>query len=430
MSEVLTIEFQESLLRAVLQDPSFLLQHRDCLDSAYVGEPDLSYLMSLILQHHDRYSSPISRSALMQRLADEKKLDDMREIVEPLFTEPVRDVSFIKDRIKDFAKSRAMLEALPLVEQFVSEKKYAEAQDAFLKAANVGEDPSDSEDYTSRLRPRIAAYANRDGTEKIATGLLALDSCLDGGVARGEQAVLVGDSGVGKTTILVNFAKHALLTGHRVAFYSLEVSKRVISRRLDMSIAGMTKQELMSMRKSAYDRISEALERKKEGRLLIHHYPSYSMTVPALRANIKLLRDRDGFFPDLIIVDYGDLLACDRKYSELRHELSSIFAGLRSLAVEFNCAQWTVTQSNREGAKSGREDDESLIDKEHVREDYSKVGTTDILLSVNQTRTEKRRGVCRLFLAKARDEEDGQVVKALFDKRRSQLRDLDLEDEA
>lgn len=84
------------------------------------------------------------------------------------------------------------------------------------------------------IYPRLIA-SNHGRSEsvggKIASGVKALDAMLEGGIDRGNCTVLVGPSGVGKTTLCMQFM-HAMLTaGEKTLFVSFDETERNFRRR-------------------------------------------------------------------------------------------------------------------------------------------------------------------------------------------------------
>ena len=85
-----------------------------------------------------------------------------------------------------------------------------------------------------------------------------------------------------------------------------------------------------------------------EGTLIIKEYPTKSASTETIKNHIERLKKR-GIEPDMIIVDYADLLRSISAHREKRMELESIYEGLRGIAQEFDCAVWTASQTNRGG---------------------------------------------------------------------------------
>ncbi len=141
---------------------------------------------------------------------------------------------------------------------------------------------------------------------------------------------------------------------------------------------------------------------KAKPRLLIKEFPTFSLTIAQLNAYLDMLDRKFNFRPDVLIIDYPDLMAI--KSTEKRIEIGNHFAALRGICQRRKMAGITVTQVNRKGA------DATLVTATHVAEDWSKIATCDNILTFNRTKHEKRLGLARVLVAAARDAEDGYVA--------------------
>ena len=108
--------------------------------------------------------------------------------------------------------------------------------------------------------------------------------------------------------------------------------------------------------------------------------------------------------PDVIIVDYADLLRGHGQ--EKRHELEGIYEDLRGMAGEYEIPVWTASQANR----SALEDD--VIDASKVSESYGKVMVADFVLSLSRKIQDKLAGTGRWHVIKNRFGPDGITYPA------------------
>ena len=108
-----------------------------------------------------------------------------------------------------------------------------------------------------------------------------------------------------------------------------------------------------------------------------------------------------GFKPNVIVIDYADIMRSTRQYDSLRHELKLIYEELRNLAMEMNIPVWTASQANRESANS------DIVGLENMSEAYGKAMVADFVVSLSRKAVEKATGHARLFVAKNRAGKDG-----------------------
>ena len=265
----------------------------------------------------------------------------------------------------------------------------------------------------------------------IRTGIGPLD---DDGLcpAPGELYTVMATPNRGKTWWLQNIGKYAALQRKKVLHISLEMSEQKVARRYVQSFFAMTRRpEIFSVpiikqddrhrflglsfkrfrkRPSLTDKKTRARLKNRNTthfadkfkRILIKQFPTNQLTTDGLHSFLEMLEQEEHFQPDLLIVDYADLMKLDA--ANLRIDTGRVYKDLRGIAVEKNLAVVTASQSNRQG------EDAKLLTMKHFAEDYSKAGISDNIVSYNQTSEEKAMGLARLFGVKARDERSGQTI--------------------
>lgn len=252
------------------------------------------------------------------------------------------------------------------------------------------------------------------------------------GPTRKEQWLFIAPTGKGKTWGLIHLAKMSVMQRLKVSHITLEVREDIAAQRYFQALFAMAKRDevlkAVKFKKDElgriidYDSISvkpsismddphikeKLLKRinKWKDRILkniiIKEFPTGSLTVQNLEAYLDNLEQQDGFIPDLLIVDYPDLMKLDA--DNYRISLGRTFIGLRGLAVARNIALAVVTQGNRDSSKAKK------VDSSHVAEDWSKIAGSDVVITYSQTGAEKSLGLARLFVAKGRNDQDGITV--------------------
>jgi replicative DNA helicase len=149
--------------------------------------------------------------------------------------------------------------------------------------------------------------------------------------------------------------------------------------------------------------LAKKLERYKGRQSLeIRGFPTSSLSIEGLEVFLDTLDRLYNYTPDVLLLDYADLMKLD--YKNLRTSTGEIYKELRRIAVERNLAMVTASQANRMA------EDARVITLKHLAEDYSKAATADTVIAYCQTPQEKNLGLARLFVAKARGQESGQMV--------------------
>ena len=129
------------------------------------------------------------------------------------------------------------------------------------------------------------------------------------------------------------------------------------------------------------------------------HIPSKSATTGDLRTEMKLLEQRENFVPDVVVIDYADLIKPDVSSGQKRHDLDEIWEQLRAWGQTDRVLLVSASQTNRISA------DAAYVRDTHVAEDYSKIAKLDIAIGLCQTDIMKERGMMNLNKVAHRHEE-------------------------
>ena len=209
---------------------------------------------------------------------------------------------------------------------------------------------------------------------------------------------------------LTMIGANALREGKNVLHYTFELSETAIGIRYDSNLCDMDSNEVMDRK----DEVKKFYEENRLGRLYIKEYPTNTASIYTIRSHIERL-DLKGFKPDLIVIDYADIMRSTRQFDSLRHELKLVYEELRGLAMELQVPIWTASQSNKEGANA------EVIDMTNMSEAYGKAMICDVIVSVSRRPHEKANGWGRLYVAKNRAGRDGLVYSIKMNTARSKF---------
>lgn len=207
---------------------------------------------------------------------------------------------------------------------------------------------------------------------------------------------------------LVQMGANAMSQGKNVLHYTFELSEILTALRYDSNLCDISFNDVHERK----EEIFEKYKNSKFGNLIIKEYPPNFATINTIRAHIEKLSLK-GFVPDLLIIDYADIMRSTRQYDSLRHELKLIYEELRGLAAEQKFPIWTASQTNREASQSDAPGLESMS------EAYGKAMVADVVISLSRKAAEKSTGFGRLFIAKNRAGRDGLVYPIKIDTSKS-----------
>lgn len=126
----------------------------------------------------------------------------------------------------------------------------------------------------------------------------------------------------------------------------------------------------------------------REFRLSCH--ANRTLTVARLMEILDGWREREGFVPDVVTVDYADILAPEHPHMDPREREDVRWSLLRQVSQRYHCLLWTATQSNRDSQ------DRDTVQSKHASEDIRKTAHAVGVLGLHRTELEKRAGRCRV----------------------------------
>ena len=277
-------------------------------------------------------------------------------------------------------------------------------------------------------REKTLAFYDQLEVPSIPMGISVLDG-LNIGPRPGELTIMIAPPKRGKTWWLIGSGKNAILARKKVLHITLEMSEVQIAQRYVQALFSVTKRDatarlprlhkdatgtLISIdhvevqRVSLHDPASRKYISRKmkamEGRLplIIKQFPTGMLTINALNGYLEMLETTHKFIPDVILLDYADLMKVGS--DNMRADIGNLYKDLRGVAGERNLAMVSASQGNRLSASA------RVITDDMVAEDWSKIATSDTVLTYNQTTRERELGLARIFVSNARSEYDKITV--------------------
>lgn len=258
---------------------------------------------------------------------------------------------------------------------------------------------------------------------------------MTGPLSRGDFILVLGESGTGKSFVCLQIGYDAAIhAGLSVLYINCENTESQMIRRIYSNMTGRPREtKEVNLPKFVADtrtyntdnsegvvdkwRIQERrkkleapnLERdamqnflnnrvmeSNGGQFKLQTFAPKELTVSALEHLLDNLRDYQKFIPDVLIVDYGDLLRPENMREDKRTQIDNIFLGLRAIALDRDICVISPTQSNRAGY--GKD-----VKKANMAENIGNVNHASMILGLNHTDSEKERGIMRVKILKNRD---------------------------
>ena len=387
--------FQIKIITSLLKNRNFLQQIVDILSSDYFDNDANKTLVSIIKTQFFKYkvqpTAEVLKSeiiAITDEVLKETVIANLKEAYKYLDSE---DLEYIQEKTVEFCKNQEIKEAILSSVELLKNGKYDAIKAKIDQAMCAGGDRNIGHEYADMVDMRYSE-AVRDVKK---TGWDEIDNLMDGGLGKGELGVVVAPAGIGKSYLLVNLGAAAIKAGYNVLHYTLELNEAYVGLRYDSVLTGIANQEL----KYNIEDVKNTVE-KLPGNLIIKYYPTKGAGINTIRSHVEKYKIL-GKKPDLIILDYADLLKGNGGSKEYRLELGNIYEELRGVAGELEVPLWTASQANRSALN------EDVIQADKIAESYSKIMIADFVMSLSRKIEDKANGTGRIHIIKNRFGPDG-----------------------
>lgn len=257
-----------------------------------------------------------------------------------------------------------------------------------------------------------------------------LGKFLKGSLERDGFIAFMGKKGIGKSFWLMTMGYEAMLQRKKVAMFEVgDMGQNQTMRRLMIRAAGhprypgdveyptkisrekkhkmakvKTKSKVferkLSWRKArkASEKVMRKGVKSKKPYFKLSCHPNSTLSVSGIEG---ILQDweRRGWIPDIVIIDYADILNMEYPGIEGRDRINETWKQMRGLSQKWHCLLITATQSDAASY------DRDTLKMGNFSDDRRKIDSVTGMIGINQTSQEKKRGVMRLNWISLRDDD-------------------------
>lgn len=321
---------------------------------------------------------------------------------------PKENYDWLMDEFENFSRHKALERAIIKSADLLEDGDYGPVEKLIKDAIQISLNKDMGTDYFEDPRARLNKL--KDGNGQISTGWPSIDKKLYGGFNRGELNIFCAGSGGGKSLFLANMGVNWALAGLNVLYLTFELAEGLVSMRIDSMMTGIGTREIFK----SLDEVELKVKvlGKKSGNLQIKYMPS-GKNCNDIRAYLKEYQVKKGCKPDVILIDYLDLmmpLSVKVSPSDLFVKDKYVSEEIRNLAMETQCITVTASQLNRSAVE------EIEFDHSHISGGLSKIMTADNVIGIFTSRAMKERGRYQIQFMKTRSSSGvGQKVELEFD---------------
>jgi replicative DNA helicase len=394
--------FQIKVLASLLNHKEFLINIHDILSEDYFDNQAHKWVVKEILKYYEKYHTTPTMEVLkveLKKVQNEVLQISIKEQLKEAYKSLNDDLAYIEEEFSTFCKNQMLKKALLQSVDLLQAGDYDSIKFMIESAMKAGQDKNVGHEYSKDIESRY----REEHRIAVPTPWGEFNELLQGGLGGGDFGLIFGNPGGGKSWALVALGGHAVKMGFNVIHYTLELGEDYVGRRYDAYFTQIPVNKITQYKKEVSDVVEQI-----PGRLIIKEFPTGKATISTLESHIKKCIDLE-FQPDLILVDYVDLLRSKRNSKERKEEIDDIYVGTKGLARELNLPIWSVSQVNRAGSK------DDIIEGDKAAGSYDKMMITDFAASLSRKKEDKVNGTGRFHIMKNRYGIDGLTYGAKID---------------
>jgi len=350
-----------------------------------------------ICAFEEKYQRFPTIAEMKLEVESEDVLNKFNEIVN-LDTSEFSD-EYLTHETEDFIRNKLSITAITDCAQLLKEGDFKAAMvspDNLRTALSFSFDTNVG--YNPFADPEMLWELLHNKAKKIPFGIKFLDKYTKGGAPRKTLTFFLAETNLGKTLIMSSLAAWSALNNQKVLYITCEMAKELIGDRMVANVWDYDINELEFIEKNSFLRMFEYHKKRVEDRIRIEEYAPSTISAVDIRNLLKDLEMKTGFIPDVIYLDYIELIRPihtkrgDNSYGEYKRAAEEV----RAIAVETEIAIISAIQTNREGMGN------SQLALKHTADSIGLAFTGDIVVAVTQNQELRDAGKFAMMFLKNR----------------------------
>lgn len=409
MADLFTTDFQLKFLYWFCKDEEskFYLEY---LQPKYFATPMMQWLAEAITQLRAKYF-PLTQLMFETeyKVADRDKFSELEEQAFQGFlrffdSELDFEFDYISQLYIKYVNSLNLRETLELNRDLIEEGNWDELTTLLSNNKSIIHD-AHIYDSTWSIKNFEEIFRD-DAVFKVNVGFI--DNKMRG-LYRKELLIVMADTGCGKSAYMTFLGSRLVRNGYKVLHLTLELSQARTLIRYGAALSddgdNMTHDRIEQAKSHPEEllRFLIALENRHGKNPIVVEYPSNVCTIGDVERWVNLIN------PDILILDYLDLLRIPTVFSDKRFGLTHLTTELRRIASEYDIHVMTASQSNRTQRRK-RE-----VDISGIAEDYEKARIADNIIALGMNKSDKEKNEVILNAPKTRNAKEPEPERHKLD---------------
>lgn len=362
---------EQKILSLLMQSPTHM--RAVDLNLGYFVNKNHKFLAKIIKKFVHKYKSVPTKDTLkrycdrayanVENIETLERVSNALEVLKELPRSKPEEASYEFEEAEDLRIGRSLIETAEYMkERFESgEASYKNLQReivSMLMSASSEQGVrrgliSDRKNIESRANKLISAIKGEKG-DVIPFGISALDNVI-GGMRKTFVTLLYSQTGGGKTRTSINVAYNAAMQGYNVMYFTLEMEFDLLASCFDSRMSWLDGRDIIfgKLNRDDLQKYKKMLKKQMRDKLNIWIVDIATGVKPAfLLEEVEIYKSYHGVDPDLIVIDYANLMEPTKKYGDRSSKYDFLFKEYHEIAKYTNSAILTSTQGSRDSAKA------------------------------------------------------------------------------
>lgn len=390
-------EFEQIIIKTLYANPNVSGKIVPELTTDWFTNTDHKYIIDAIIDYNTKYSAMPNVIEVKRMLKDERTVNEFDNCMR--IADADVNTPYIQEEIQEFIRKRLGSRVCMAYTEFCStgkakgsfadEMAYAES---FTFDNKVG--------FSFFEEPEVIFNGIITNEKLYPTGCKSLDEMARGGLHEKSLTLFLAPTNIGKTLIMCSVTSSLILAGKKVLYISFEDSELKIGQRIMQNIFDITQFELHSLNKDSYKRLwLKKAAPLGHDKLVIKEYSEGVINALALKELIRELREKRGFVPDVLVIDYVKCMIPNGRLNPNENDnskLRDICAQVRSIGMEMGIPVVSGAQANRGGYGKAE------INLDDIADSYGSAMKADLIFGVTQPPDLKEANMYTVKLLKTR----------------------------
>ena len=395
--------FQTKVLSALLTDKTFLKSITDVLSDEYFDNQGIKWIINQILKYYKEYNCNISIDAIkveLKKVENEILRLSIKEQLKAAYESSTEDLKYIEQEFSGFCKNQQLKKAISQSVDLLKHSDYDSIRNLINNALKAGNDKDIGHEYNKDIETRY----REDDRNPIPFPWDTFNKITQGGYGKGDLVLIFGNPKGGKSWSIVAMAAFAAKLGYNVVYYALELGENYVGKRIDACLTGIAVDKIDNHRKEVEEKLSNLT-----GKIVIKSYSPKRASLTTIETHLNNLKDHDDFVPDVIFIDYLDLLKNRNSRKERKDDIDDVYTDAKGLAKDLGIPIISPSQANRSGAE------QDILESSHIAGSFDKIMIGDIIISLARGRKDRLEGTGRWHIMGNRYGVDGVTFNSKID---------------